>query len=224
MRKELPKPLLWIFESYSLINKKYIEELDFIKANMSVNHIMISPRNGVCLSNLQQCHQPLKEITEYAHKIGLEVSLHLMPSIGFYNAIFSTGNHPAIDQAELFPINDPKKAEAIVCDVELTADENGFASDTHKAVWGRSKIMPIFSEVLKAYSFEKTADGFYKEGTLQEVTDKVLITNSRTNLMDFEIDLGKQNAGKNIFVMIAQYYNYTAVSDAWDVLKGLIDS
>ena len=224
MERKLPKPLLWIFESYSLTNKKYIDELDFIKANMSVNHIAISPRNGVSLNNLQQCHQLIKEITEYAHKIGLEISLHLVPYSGFYNAVFLTGNHPAIDQAELFPIDNPQKAEAIVNDIELTADENGFASGTHKAVWGRKKIMPIFSEILKAYSFEKTEDGFYKEGTLQEVTDRILITNSRTNLMDFEIDLGKQNAGKNIFVMVAQYYNYTAVSDTWDVLKGLIDA
>ncbi len=224
MKKEIPNSLLWNFESNSLVQKKYLKDLDFIKENTTVNYVVISPRNGVILQNLQQCHEAFKELTEYAHKIGLKVGLHLVTHKGFYNAIFSTGNHPAIDQAELFPISDPKKAQAITNDIELTADENGCAEYTHTAVWGRSKIMPIYSEIVKAYSFEKTAEGFYKADSLEEITQKVRITDARTNVTKFEIDLGKENKGKNIFVILAQYYNCTAVSDEWDNFKELIDA
>ena len=67
---------------------------------------------------------------------------------------------------------------------------------THTAKWARPKIMPIYSEILKAYSFEKTGEGFYDADTLTEITDKVLITNSRPNELTCEIDLGKENKNK----------------------------
>lgn len=224
MKKALPCSILWNFETESLIKKKYLRDLDFIKENTVATHVVISPRNGVHLQNLQQCHEVIREITEHAHKIGLKVCLHLVTKEGFYNSVFITNNHPAIDQAELFPIPDPKKAEAITHDIELIADENGCAEYTHTAVWGRSKIMPIYSEIITAYAFEKTADGFYSPDSLMEITDKVRITDARTNKTTFEIDLGKENKGKQIFVLLAQYYNCTAVSDEWDALKSLIDS
>ena len=224
MRKQIPNILLWNFESYSLEKKRYLQELDFIKENTLVDYVAISPRNGVHLQNLQQCHGILKEITEYAHKIGLKIILHLVAHEGFYNAIFTTGNHPAIDQAQIFPIANPQNAQAITRDIELITDENGFAEFYHQAIWGRKKIMPIYSEILKAYSFDKTAEGFYKADSLHDVTSAVRITDARTNAMKFEINLGKENKAKNVFVLLAQYYNHTAVSDEWANFKNLIDS
>ena len=223
MMKETPNALLWIFQTKDLVKKKYLKDLDFIKNNTSVNYVAISPREGVHLQNLQQCHEVIKEIVEYAHQIGLKICLHLVTAEGFYNALFTTNNHPAVDQVAVFPIPDPKKAQAIVNDIELVADDDGYAEYTYQAIWGRSKIMPIRSEVLKAYSFEKTDEGFYVPDSLQDVTQYVRITNTRTNITEFEIDLGKENKGKNIFVLLAQYYNFTAVSEEWGKLKELID-
>ena len=224
MQKEIPNSLLWIFESYDLKNKNYLKDLDFLKKKTSVNHITVSVRNGVQLQNIQQCHGVMKELVEYAHTLGLKVSLHLTDSKGFYNAIFSTGNVSAVDQVEVFPIPDPEKAAAIVNDIELIADENGFAQYTYNAQWGRSKIMPIYSEILKVYTFEKTAEGFYRPGSLADVTDSLIITDSRTSKTSFEIHLGKENASKNLFVLLAQYYNYPSMADAWESLKKLIDA
>ncbi|MBO5725690.1 MAG: hypothetical protein J6S00_01355, partial [Clostridia bacterium] len=161
MSKKLRNPIVWVFEYKDLIKKNYLKELDFIKENMSVDHVCISARDGVQLENTKQCHPVIKEMTEHAHKIGLEISLHLSPYTGFFNAAFSTGNHPAIDQVQIFPIDDPKKAQGIVNDIEFTLDENGYAYQTHNAKWGRSKMMPLYSDILRAYAFEKTAEGFY---------------------------------------------------------------
>lgn len=224
MVNKIPNSLLWILESNDLVKKKYLKDLDFIKEHTAVDYITISPRNGVRLQNLQQCHGVIKEITEYAHKIGLKICLHLVTNEGFYHAIFATGNHPAIDQAELFPIPDPSRAQAIVNDIELIADDEGYAKYCYKAIWARNKIMPIYSEILKAYCFEKTSEGFYIPGSLQDVTEQIRITNARTNVTEFEIDLGEENRGKSIFVLLAQYYNYTAVYEDWDKFKELIDA
>ncbi len=224
MKNNVPKPLLWTFESYDLMNKRYLKDLDFIKENICVNHITISVRNGVQLQNIGQCHNVMKELVEYAHKLGLKVSLHFTDSMGFYNSIFQTDNIAAVDQVELFPIPDPQKAAALVNDIELVADDEGFATYTHTAKWARKKIMPIYSEILKAYSFEKNGEGFYKADSLTDVTDNIIITDSRTSKTTFEIHLGKENKNKNIFVLLAQYYNYPSVADAWDNYKNLIDA
>ncbi len=224
MKRKLRNSLLWVFEYNDLIKKNYLESLDFIKENTSVDHICISPRNGVQIQNLKQCHGVLKEITEYAHKIGLEISVHLQGESGFFNAAFSSGDHPAIQQVQLFPIDSPKKAQGIVNDIELELDENGYAYYSHKAVWGRKSIMPIYSDILRAYSFEKTEEGFYKEGTLEDVTDCVQIVNSRTNVTEFEIDLGKENKNRTVFVLLSQYYNNLAVTEHFEYFKNLIDA
>ncbi len=224
MKNNIPKSLLWTFESYDLKNKRYLKDLDFIKENTCVNHITISVRNGVQLQNIQQCHNVMKELVEYAHKLGLKVSLHFTDSMGFYNSIFQTDNIAAVDQVELFPIPDPQKAAALVNDIELVTDNEGFATYTHTAKWARKKIMPIYSEIIKAYSFEKTCEGFYKAGSLTDVTDKIIITESRTHKTTFEIHLGKENKNKNIFVLLAQYYNYPSMADTWDNFKKLIDT
>lgn len=221
--KEIPNSLLWIFESYDLKNKRYLNDLEFIKNNMAVNHITVSVRNGVQLQNLQQCHCVIKELVEEAHKLGLKVALHFNNINGLYNSINKTDNIPAVDQIELFPIPYSDKAAALVNDIELVTDKNGFCEYTHTAKWGRKKIMPIYSEILKAFSFEKTGEGFYKADSLTDITDKILITDSRTNKLSFQIDLGRENSNKNIFVLLAQYYNYPSVSDAWDGFKKLMD-
>ena len=222
--REIPNALLWIFESYDLKNKRYLKDLEFIKENMSVNYVVVSVRNGVQLQNLQQCHGVMQELVARAHELGLKVALHFTDSKGFYNSIFQTNNIPAVDQVELFPIPDPKKAAALVNDVELVTDENGFAEYTFTPQWARKKIMPIYSEIVRAYAFDKTADGFYAPDSLCEVTDRIVITESRTHQMSFEIDLGKEQANRNVFVMVAQYYNYPSMAEAWGEMKGLIDA
>ena len=224
MTKEIPNSLLWIFESYDLKNKRYLKDLEFIKNNTAVNRIGISVRNGVQLYNIQQCHEVMSELVEHAHKLGIKVDLQFNNADGWYNTPVLPDNAAVLDQVQLFPIPDPKKAAALVNDIELTTDENGFAEFTHTAKWARPKIMPIYSEILKAYSFEKTGEGFYDADTLTEITDKVLITNSRPNELTCEIDLGKENKNKNIFVLVAQYYNYSSMAEAWDTFHDIISA
>ena len=219
-----PLSMVWGFTPYSLTKKKYLKELDFIKNHTSVTHLIISPREGVHLQNLQQCHPVLEELVAYAHQIGLKVSLHLVTAEGFYNAAFITDNSAAADQVEVFPIPERNHAQGLTRDIELVADEEGFAIFTHTALWGRSKLMPTYANVLCAYAFDKTADGFYAKGSLVDITDRVRITDARTHSTTFEIDLGKENAGKHLFVLLSQYYNFTAIPDDWEKIKSLMDS
>ena len=84
----------------------------------------------------------------------------------------------------------------------MIADENGYAQFKHTAMWSRPKIAPIYNNVLRAYAFEKTGEGFYKEDSLVDVTHTINIPNSRTGEMEAEIYAGKENAGKTIVVLL----------------------
>ena len=221
MKREIPRSLYFGLRNEDLVNRGYIKELDFIKKHMSITHLGIGVGAGISLQNKQQCHKALKELTEYAHSLGIKVCLRLVVETGFYNC--SVFSEDPVDRLEMFPIPEPDKAEAIVNDIELVADENGFVQCTHTAVGARKKFMPVYSQVLKAYAFEKTAEGFYKDGTLVDVTDEVNITDWRTYKTSFTLNLGKENAGKNVFVLLAWFYNITAVTDDWEKHKRIID-
>lgn len=225
--KEVPNALLWYFDSDALRKKKYIKDLDFIKEHTECNYVMLRCEKGVQFENLKQCRPIVKEIVEHAHKIGLKVMLHISPSPGFLNVGVTNapGTPPEVDQAQVFHVSDPKRTDAITQDYEMTADENGFVEFTHKAKWSRPKLAPLFSEILKVYAFEKTGEGFYKQDTLVDITDCINITNSRTNEMEIEIYAGKENSGKTIFAIVAQYYNYAEAGEPqWQRHKFILDS
>lgn len=223
--KDIPNGLLWYFDHTSLSKKKYLSDLDFIKQNTKCNYLMLRGEHGVNFSNRQQCSPVLKELVEHAHEIGLKIMLHIPCQEGFLNVPFAPFNNPPeVDQAQLFPVPNPEESEAITCDYECVLDENGFARFTHTPKWSRPKIAPIFNRILLAYAFEKTQEGFYKEGSLVDITDKVRVIFCRTNGMDAEIYAGKEHAGKTAFVIVAQHYN-TPGSGApqWEYVKNILD-
>ena len=227
MIKEVPNGLLWYFDSDALRKKKYIKDLEFIKEHTECNYVMLRGEPGVEFGNLQQSHPVVKEIVEHAHEIGLKVMLHIAPSPGFLNSPPNPvpGTPPEVDQAQVYHVPDPKRTDAITRDYEMTADENGFVEFTHKPKWSRPKLAPLFGEVLKVYAFEKTGEGFYKKDTLMDITDRVNIINSRTDELEIEIYAGKENAGKTIFAIVAQYYNYTEAGEPqWQRCKYILDS
>lgn len=223
--QKVPNPLFWHFTKQHLKDKHYLKDIDYIAENLDVDYIAIATLEGIVLGNTEQCHNVSKEMAERCHSHGIGFGVHLEPYKGFYNAnVFGGKFPPPYDQVQLFPIPDPKKSEAIINYYEVVLDENGYGEVTHNAKWGRIKIMPIYNRVIKIYVFEKTGEGFYKDGTLEDVTDKCLITESRTNGMVVDVNLGPEYAGKTAFFEIAQYYNSVAVSDAVEHHLNLIEA
>lgn len=207
--KTIPRPMIVGLHKGNIRNKAYLRELDHIRENTLVNIIYLSAGGGVDMENLQQCHALLKEYVDYAAKLGLKVVFRQSHLEGYFNAGISTapGTPIELDQAQIFTIDDPSKAEGIVNDYEAVADENGYAAIQHRAKWARNKIRPLRNKVLRVYAFRKTNEGFYEPGSLQDVTEKILITNSRPMMCEVEFHGGKEFAGYTIFFMIVQYFN-----------------
>ena len=144
-------------------------------------------------------------------RLGIGIALHLNPSPGFFNANTFGGPVPEVDQSEIFHITDPAAASAIVSDYETVLDGDGKASITHSAKWARPKLAPLYCRILRAYAFMKDSDGFYRPGTLIDVTSRVKVVDNRTKSLTAEADCGRECAGMTLFIMVAQYYNYTQV-------------
>lgn len=204
-------PLFWFFDTESAKGRKYRKDLCDLKNNSLVNLLVVSGHAGIQFEYPEVFHDMLEDIVSFAHSIDIKIALHLIPSIGFFNADTFGGPIPEVDQAQLFPITDPSKASALVCDYETILDDCGKATITHKAKWARPKIAPIYCRVISAYSFEKDGDGFYKSMTLCDVTDKITVIDNRTDALVAEVDCGAEFANQTLFVMTAQYYNYSSL-------------
>ena len=228
MAKPIPHPMVWQFDTSSLRGKQYLKDLDFIHEHTLVDHISIACVDGVQLENLQQCHEAMKELVAHAHELGIKVVFRNTGVEGFFNALVNTpaGTPVEVDQAQIFPLDYADEAEGIVNDYELTADENGRAVLEHHAKWARNKIRPLRNRLLKVYAFQKAGEGFYRPESLEDVTDCARIVNSRTGYAEIEFDGGKSCAGKTLFFMVVQYFNYNELfGDAhWRAVKKLLDN
>ena len=113
--QKVPNPLFWHFQKQHLKNKQYLKDIDYIAENLDVDYIAIATLEGIVLCNTEQCHGFLKEMADRCHSHGIGFGVRLEPYKGFYNAnVFGGKLPPPYDQVQLFPIPDPKKAEAII--------------------------------------------------------------------------------------------------------------
>ena len=219
----IPNLLLWDFNHETLRGKQYLKDLDFIKEHTDFNMLFLTSRVGTNLMDKQQCVPAIAELVARAHELDLKIGLHINCKPGFYNTPVNAAGAPEIDQVQLFNVG-IENAEGMVCPAELQADENGFASYVHRARWVRQKLQPLRAELLRVYAFRKTAEGFYDPDSLADVTESVRVVEVRTNGIEIEIDAGKEHAGKTLFVLIAQYYNFMALPRAsWKELKTIMD-
>ena len=209
---QIPTIMYWDFKSTSLMGKRYLQDLDFLKENTACDMVIISPRAGIHIGDYRQCHDAVAEMTEKAHHLGLKFGLHLPTGDGHYNAPVNAASFPELDQSFIFSLNSKQDAEGLIHEYELVADENGYAFCQHQAKWARQKLRPWYCELLRVLAFDKTADGFYDPDSLEDVTSSARIVDYRPASLTLEIEAGKENAGKTLFVMIAHYHNYYAVS------------
>lgn len=200
--KRVPNAMQWQFNDQSLKRKQYLKDLDFIKEHTDVNMINIATVHGAVPEGNKQFHDDLMELVEYAHKLGIGIVLRNTHVKGFFN------DEPHI-------IEDQRNAQGLVYDSEGVLDHEGYFTATQVARWARPKLKPLWNRVVKAYVFEKTGEGFYMDGTLEDVTDRIRVICSESNSITVEADLGAKYAGKTIFIMTVQYFNwYDCYGDA----------
>ncbi len=192
--KKVPTPMIWSFDEKTRAKKKYLRDLDFIHEHTEVDIIELSTGYGVAVSKYTSFHDDLKEVVEHAHELGIRIVLRNRMVPGFFNE-------------EPYIMESPEDAQGLVSDSEGTVDEDGYFTFTQHAEWARPKIRPLWNRVVKVYCFEKTGDGFYRPGTVQDITDRVRVIGQSSDWITAEVNAGKECAGMHIFAMTVQFYN-----------------
>lgn len=219
-----PKALYWFFTSETVKGKKYLKDIDYVAEKTDFDYLGIICQDGVIKENIDQCHPIFAEAVEYAHKKGIKIGLTISGVKGFLNAKFDATREEA--QLETYTIDNLENAQALIQEYELTLDKNGYCCFEHNAEGARQKIRPLYNKLVKVYAFEKTADGFYKEDSLCDITQHVRILESRTHKMTAEIDVGNTLSEKNVYIAVAQYYNSNELFGTadCDARKKLLDA
>lgn len=223
--KKPPKMLCWFLMSESLRGRKYREEIDFIKAHTGVDMLLVMPETGVITEDYDQCHSLMADLVGYAHSKGIGITLYVSLGHGFFNGGMDPNVSDAVGHLEMFTIKRPEDAQGLAVCGETIADADGCAAYTHEAKWARSKIRPLRAKLLRVFAFDKAGDGFYAPGSLADVTDRARIVECRTHSLSLEIDAGREHAGKTIFVVVVQYYNWPELfgESEWAERKALMD-
>ncbi len=223
--KKIPNAIYWFFTSETLRDKNYLKAVDHIKENTEFDHMCVCMQGGVIREDYDQCHDMMAELVDYAHSRGVGISLVLSASHGFYNPGFDPNISQEKGQLELFTIAEPANAQGLVLESEFTLDAQGCATFEQHEYGARNKVRPLYNKLLKLYAFDKTAEGFYDPASLRDITSSARIIQCRTHMLEAQIDAGAENAGKTVYAMVAQYYNWPELFGAsdWVERKALMD-
>ena len=204
----LPIPIQWQFDGPTLSNRTYIADLDYIKANTDVDVINIAPVTGAAPEGSRLFHDALKELVEHAHKLGIRIIVRASPAQPqLFDTIFTDARATRI-------IDEPEGAQGLTYDAEAKLDADGCATFTEEARWALQvpKVTPpLRNDIVGAWVFEKTGgppgDGFYRKGTLVDVTDRVKVLKRTAGEQTVCVEAGREHAGKTAFLVTVQYFN-----------------
>ena len=183
-----PEICYWFLTPDQLKNDKYLKVVDLLADKGLYTMAFLTARNGVDFYKTEELHPVFMKLVEHAHKRGLKIGLQLWPK----------------KQKDL-PLQD---CDRLIVEGEATLDEHGAAVYTAGAKNAGSGEHLLKSDLLKAYAFRRTGDGFYDPSTLQDITDKCIARSTDPKSVQVEIKTDPSMKGKTVYLMTQHYYNY----------------
>ena len=196
-----PNLLVWQYNANTLSRKQYLKDVDFIRTNTLVDVLSVATVDHVNPEDPEFCRD-FAEMVRYARSKGLRTILRCQHGLkGFFNA--------SVDGADegTYILENQDEAQGIAYEEEAVLDKDGFASVTFNAKWGRNKVRPLRNEIVAVWCFDKASDGFYRKGSLVDLTDRARPVARTSRMQTVEIDAGAAFAGKTVYVLTAQYFN-----------------
>lgn len=213
-----PKIQYW-FWNEDLLKRDGIEaQLDTLCQNSDFDTVILTQRNGVWFWD-KSMKPYFERAVRLAHERGLKIILQLWPK---------GANRPATVKKE--------NAVALAAESEGVID-NGTLTLTNVctsicaytgAVEAQQEHKPMASELIKAYAFQKTADGFYKDGSVQDITDRAVVEADQGEGLRVRFD-GADLDGYTVYMTVAHYYHYPdlfgpgMVDDFRDIIESYKD-
>lgn len=196
---QIPQIVYWFWHSNTLANAQYLNDIQSMATNSAYTLTFLTEREGADFYDYKKMHELFAETVREAHKHHLKVGLQLW---NFWSSQYQTNSTGALRA----PLS-LDQAQALVTEGEVVLDVNGQADYSATARDARF-LQPFHSEVLKVFAFRKTADGYYADGSLTDITALAKTVKSDASNVDLSIDASPKLAGYTAYVMVAYYYNF----------------
>lgn len=182
-----PQICYCFFPPALLENDKYLAMVDSLADQGLYTMVFLTARNGMDFHETEKLRPVFKKLVERAHQRGLKVGLQLWPPQKKPIALENT--------------------ERLIVEGEATLDEQGAASYTGTTRNVRSMTPLLQSDLLRAYAFQRTAEGFYDPATLQEITANCVVRSPDKSTVQVEVKAGPALRGRTVYLMTQHYYN-----------------
>lgn len=190
-----PKINYWFWKDSTLTDNHDIKTLDRMAASSRFDTLTLTDRGCGFWDPIHK--ERMRALVAHAHELGLKIVLQLWPM-------------GACDTDACFISSD--EAAAIALDIEATVtDGRAVVRSVDQWTRGGERAPAIDSELLCAYAFQKTAEGFYKEGTLIDVTDRAEVVFRSPTRVSAVLTLPELE-GYTVFAVAAHYHR---VADAF---------
>lgn len=201
---QIPQITYWFWHSNSLANAQYLNDVQSLATNspytlaiLTARPLSDSPESEVDFYDYKRLHEPFAETVRAAHQKNLKVGLQIWE----FWSLMRTNDWKLRPQ---LPVS---QAMALVTEGQVVLDAHGHADYSVTATEGRDRL-PFHSEVLKAFAFRPTGDGYYAEGSLTDLTASVKTVHAEPASLTLAIDAPTNLAGDTVYVMAAHYYDY----------------
>jgi hypothetical protein len=176
----------WFISPDELNGSVYLPYLDHIADTCPYTLLFLTAREGADFYDTKLMHPVFSGIVAEAHKRNLRVGLQMWC------------NHKNVA---------PENAVRMLADDELVLDGRGRASLTAKTRYLRYPENVLKSDLLSAWAFKKTGDGFYDPATLQDITASCKAVSPDKNTVHLTIDAGSKAAGITAYLITQEYYS-----------------
>ncbi len=179
----------WFITPSSLKENHYLVQLDSIINFSKFDLVFLSARNGVNFFDTKKMLPIFKAIVEKAHQHHIKIGLQF----------FEDSKTPvAIDNTDRY-----------ITELEFDLNDNGVGEGAGESKHVRSENLLIKSELLKAYAFKKTGNGFFDKASLTDVTDKCKWESPSKNKVTIKLDGGLSLKGYAVYVALQHFYNFS---------------
>jgi hypothetical protein len=201
-----PQLVYWFWHPDTLAGAQYLHDVENMAGNSSFTMAIATSREnidppgmGVDFYDFEKMHEPLAQTVRAAHEHNLKISLQLWEFWALTRI-----NDPVTKARSRLPI---EQSLALVTEGEIILDAHGHAGYSVTSTEGRDRDA-FHSEVLKAWAFQKSGEGYYLEDSLADITPSINTVTTDAGTITLSIDAPAQFAGHTAYVLAAHYYDY----------------
>lgn len=201
-----PELVYWFWHDDILVGEKYLRSIEsmatespFTLAIMTARTQFDSPGAGVDFYDFDKMHEPFAETVRAAHQRGLKIGMQVW-ELG----ALTRANDLTTKARPCLPVS---QSLALITEGEAVLDSNGHADYSVVSTEARDR-QPFHSELLKVWVFRKTAEGYYADKSLADITASVKTVKASAASVTLSIDAPASLAGYTAYVLVSHHYDY----------------